>query len=265
MLVNIFFQSRLIGDNITPRRLSQTPTPAPRSSESTLVTTIVYIISREKRATFPTLAVLIDSIFRPTGCLNFQSFGGSWSGLLLQSQIQSVFFSIHSASFPLQLMQTPLSSSSTESSVLGLLGGDFGLPLRLDARLTLAEELVLSLWASFSSLRYSSAAGKGRGVVRSGLRPISTQDSMDMGTKSAPTLQDSCRGVNTQRDMRLSGLLPYIIAEYASRSPRERWPIEVTLSKVEQTLKLDWIQQATRVSHPYKQHFNYSVCNKITK
>lgn len=71
-------------------------------------------------------------------------------------------------------MYTPLSSSSVvASSVFGLLGGDLGLP-RGESLLELVKDATRldsfdSLWASRSSLRYSSTEVNGNGVVLSGL------------------------------------------------------------------------------------------------
>lgn len=169
-----------------PLRLNQSPTPVPSNSVITFVMKSVYRTSLEKSELFPIFAWRMLNVFF-WGCLNFQSFGGIWSGRLLQSQIQS---DVTDRSTPrsesLMLMYTPRRSSSEDSSVLGLLGGDFGL-LRGD---TLAELWLLSLCASLRRRRYSSAEAEPqsgscswRGWVRSGLGlqhpldPSSTQDS----------------------------------------------------------------------------------------
>lgn len=170
-----------------PLRLSHSPTPVPSNSVITFVMKRVYSTSLENKELFPIFAWRILKVFF-FGCLNFQSLGGAWSGLLLQSQIQSEVTerSTLVMSPSLILMYTPRRSSSEESSVFGLLGGDFGL-LRGE---TLAELWLLSRWASNSKRKYSSAdadphAGScsWSGWVLSGLGleqplvPSSTQDS----------------------------------------------------------------------------------------
>lgn len=81
-------------------------------------------------------------------------------------------------------MYTPLRSSS--NSLFGLFGGDFGLPFMDDSLDKTLDEELLSLCASFNSLRYSSPDDmNGTGVTRSALWKdigdvqlvISTQDS----------------------------------------------------------------------------------------
>lgn len=153
----------------------------------------VYSTSLENRLFFPTFAWRILYVFL-LGCLNFQSFGGAWSGRLLQSQIQSVLRStfIKSPSLQQQLMQTPFRSSSVDSSVFGLLGGDLGLSLgvslREEATDTLAEDWLLSRCASLRRRRYSSPELNGKGVTLSGVWLLvgwalsSTHDSPSMSS-----------------------------------------------------------------------------------
>lgn len=83
----------------------------------------------------------------------------------------------------------PLRSSSKQSSVFGLFGGDFGLPpgvtLRDPANDTTRLDWLDSRCASRSSLKYSSPDENGSGVIRSGLlKPIFDDNSIHESVKN---------------------------------------------------------------------------------
>lgn len=84
-------------------------------------------------------------------------------------------------------MYTPLRSSS--NSLFGLFGGDFGLPFPDDSLdKTLDDELLLSLCASFNSLRYSSPDDmNGIGVTRSALWKDIGDAQLVMSTQDSPS------------------------------------------------------------------------------